>query len=150
MGKRRANQKQGTRRAYLKRFSQAYINTGSAMNPVVAAEYAARAQSIPDPYLERMFPGIIQNNLGRKEALRRKVAIMMEDVPKDNFVVVLQCQGRCVLLYYNSGKSKWFFVRKTDTEIAASITYPSRQIAERVWKDGEVVFDIREEIAPAG
>lgn len=147
-GKRSANAKKGMRRAYLKMWSQAYINTGSSLNSVVSAEYAARAKSMPDPFLDAMFPGIAQqqHNVGRKEALQRKVSIMLEDVQKDNYIIVLQVQNRCVLLYYNTGKTKWFFVRRTDVSVEMSIEYPSREIARREWDMGRVVFDVRDSV----
>lgn len=137
--------KRVVRRRYLKMFSQAYINTGPTPNSQVLAGYSERARSMPDPYLDSLFPGIKQNGIGRKEALARKVSIMLEDVQKDNYVVVLQVQNRAVLLYYNSNKTKWFFVRKTDTEVQVSLTYPSKLNAERAWNDGHVVFPIRDE-----
>lgn len=38
--------KNGEKRAYLKRFSQAAISTGKSVNPVIAAEYHDRAKSL--------------------------------------------------------------------------------------------------------
>lgn len=139
MGKRKRTKP--VRRKVHRVFSQAYINTGTAA--IVA--YSSRARTVYPLEFEAAMAG---RNEGRKEALRRKVAIMLEDVPKENHVVVLQVRDRIVLLYYNGAKTKWFFVRQTETTIEASDTYPSRQIAERYWKDGDVVFEIREECSP--
>lgn len=140
MGKRKRTKP--VRRKVHRVFSQAYINTGTA----AIINYSARSRAVFPLGFEETLAG--RNNEGRKAALRRKVEIMLEDVPKENHVVVLQVRDRLVLLYYNGAKTKWFFVRQTETTIEASHTYPSRQIAERYWKDGDVVFEIREECSP--
>lgn len=142
MGKRKTKKRVTTRR-YLRVFSQAYINTGAA------SSMAYNQRATPPSNWNDIVNG---NNEGRKAALVRSVAIMLEDVPKDNFISVLEVQGRCVRLYYNGDRTKWFFVRKTDTAVdMQSMTFPSRAIAERMWNDGHVNFEIRnlQELVPA-
>lgn len=134
------SKRKGMRRAYLKRFSNGYINTGSSPNTQVLSEYSLRGRSLPDPFLVSLF-GLDTNKGGqpRVEALELRAKIIQQVDPKRHFKV-LETEKLRILLYYQNPKDGFFFVQyeKMSGVVRKSLTYGSKDRAMRILRADKV------------
>lgn len=154
MSKRRARNKGERGRSYLKRFSQAALNTGHSVDGFrikdsTTFHYTARARSMgldEDTMiiLERMFgfpvrtesPDISQQ---RKEVLD-KIDELKFHLPGDRHVVIMRSKFVTVKLFFNDEHTLWFFreERRSPLCICQSITYGNRERALTMFAQGTI------------
>lgn len=140
--------KRGMRRAYLKRFSSGYINTGRSLN-AVGMDALFSGSKLPlnaDPWLTTIF-GKDTNNGGipREQALALREKIINQTEPHMHFKV-LETEKLKVLLFYRSAQDGVFFVQyeKTVGVIRKSISYANKERAMRILRADNVKWLVTE------
>ena len=128
-----------TQRLKRRRFklrSEGFINTGRGPNPVVMAEYQARARHI-DAHMAKVF-GI--PNEPRLTAIRKRLDIMLEDVPIERHVAFANSAYYKLFLIYS--KSYAFFI-ECNTEaklIRRSVHFVSSSLAILAHKNKRITW----------
>lgn len=139
----------GMKRAYLKRFSQAYINTGRSLNKI-GMEALFSGSKLPlnsDPFLSVLFgPDTNKGGLERQKALELRDKILQGDDPRLHVKLVETAKYR-VLLHYtkvNEVEMHCYLVKvdKSSSVVHKSITYGSKARAMQALKMDKVVWVI--------
>lgn len=131
MGKRQARNA-GGRRAYLKRFSSAMINTGTSLNKV-GMDALYKRKLYEDPFLSTLFPGVKGVPPERFEAQRQMdVHILRQNdfrqwMETFNFINIEDGMKQKLRLYFSG--QRFFFIRIRDGEVHRSCVYMDKSIA---------------------
>jgi hypothetical protein len=133
MSKRRTKR---VKRSHMKRFAAEYISTGRGPNPVIMAEYQARARHV-DAHMAKVF-GI--PNEPRLTAVRKSLEVMLEDVPIERHVAFANSAYYKLFLIYSKGYA--FFI-ECNTEakyIKRSIHFASSSLAILAHKNKRITW----------
>jgi hypothetical protein len=119
----------------MKRFSAAAVNGARAPNVLVLQEYQARAQAV-DHMTARLF-GLIDDgppNEPRVEVLRRRLAHILADVPRERHIAFLNAKNHKLFMFYS--KTSAFLVEANLKLgiIKRSLHYGNVELAIHAWK----------------
>lgn len=140
MGHRRRTKR--IKRAHMKMYSAGYINVGKGPNPIVLAEYKARARNVDDLIWKMFnFPGQFPNHPstnGRLNAPRaavlRKIEELTNKAPIEKYVLLEATKFTRTFLILNS--ECCFLIRKDTLKqlLVRSVHYNSRENAIYAFK----------------
>lgn len=155
MGKRRPRKKGASKRAYLKRFSAAFVKVGTGVNlfqmkDVPAFHYTQRARSLGvDEHfmtaLNRLFGLEVRTGVAQKSperlAVEERIREYLHGVPPDRCVRLVSSPIYSEKLYFNDDLTKWWIVEeqsKPIPRIRETITYGKREtiLLKRLGKEG--------------
>jgi hypothetical protein len=113
------------------RWSLRAVNTGPTPNRQVLSEYQARAQSVADPILEAVFPGMKMKSAGVQDN-ERHIGKIKRAMPSQNMIEMPGSTWRKTIWLFHT--PKWdvcFFVEwnKETDRMRKSLEYGDREMA---------------------
>jgi hypothetical protein len=136
------------RKAYLKPYSL-HMRNRKPPNKDVIKEYKERGKSLPDPWLDTLFPGIQQRNVPRQEAIRRRDELIKEEADNEfstQRIVLGQSKNFLFVCYFAVHNGPAYFVhydlrlnRLKKSQIysnlhSAKVVYQMEQIQWKNWE----------------
>jgi hypothetical protein len=124
------------RRAYLKLWGAAMINTGQGPSKEVVREYHERTKSLGTADHTTLFKGIPP---GRVDVIDRLVQVLGE-IPPERHVKLIDSKAIELKLFFNDKHDRWFFLYRRGKLVQQSTIYACKAYAMAAYARGSIYW----------